>query len=89
MLSKDILTQFRVRSDEVRMLPLSFSEYYSVVSGDKHDAYDDYALYGGMPLIISRPSAKTKTEYLDRLFDEVYLKNIIERKAIVYPEVLY
>lgn len=88
MLSKDILTQFRGRSDEIRMHPLSFSEYYSAVGGDKHDAYDDYALYGGMPLILSRPSAKAKTDYLIRLFDEVYLKDVIERKTIAYPEVL-
>jgi predicted AAA+ superfamily ATPase len=56
MLSGDILTQFRGRSDEIRVHPLSFAEYYSAVDGDKQEAFDAYAFYGGMPLILSRPS---------------------------------
>jgi hypothetical protein len=55
MLSSDILTEFRGRSDEIRVHPLSFSEYYSAVGGDKAEAFDNYAFYGGMPLILSRP----------------------------------
>ena len=54
MLSSDILTEFRGRSDEIRVHPLSFAEYYSAVGGDKQDAFDDYAFYGGMPLILSQ-----------------------------------
>ena len=88
MLSKDILTQFRGRADEIRVHPLSFAEYYSAAGGERQDAYDNYALYGGMPLILSRPNDQAKTDYLRRLFEEVYLKDIIERKKIDYPEVL-
>ena len=54
MLSSDILTEFRGRSDEIRVHPLSFSEYYASVGGDKAEAFEDYAFYGGMPLILSR-----------------------------------
>ena len=53
MLSSDILTEFRGRSDEIRVHPLSFAEYYSAVGGDKNEAFDEYAFYGGMPLILS------------------------------------
>ena len=62
MLSSDILTEFRGRSDEIRVHPLSFAEYYSAVGGDKADAFDDYAFYGGMPLILSRPTEAAKDE---------------------------
>lgn len=88
MLSSDILTEFRGRSDEIRVHPLSFSEYYSAVGGDKNEAFDDYAFYGGMPLILSRPNDATKMNYLKSLFDEVYLKDIVERKKIERPDVL-
>lgn len=88
MLSSDILTQFRGRSDEIRVHPLSFSEYYSAVGGDKEDAFENYAFYGGMPLILSRPNDAAKMKYLISLFDEVYLKDIIERKKIEYGDVL-
>ena len=88
MLSSDILTEFRGRSDEIRVHPLSFSEYYSVVGGDKRDAFDTYAFYGGMPLILSRPSDTAKMNYLTALFAEVYLKDIIDRKKIERKDVL-
>lgn len=88
MLSGDILTQFRGRSDEIRVHPLSFSEYYSAVEEDKEDAFENYAFYGGMPLIISRPNDTAKMKYLTSLFDEVYLKDIIERKKIEYGDIL-
>ena len=68
MLSSDILTEFRGRSDEIRVHPLSFAEYYSAVGGDKQDAFDDYAFYGGMPLILSRPTDAAKMAYLKSLF---------------------
>ena len=60
MLSSDILTEFRGRSDEIRVHPLSFAEYYSAVGGDMQDAFEDFAFYGGMPLIISRPTDASK-----------------------------
>lgn len=88
MLSSDILTEFRGRSDEIRVHPLSFAEYYSTVGGDKNEAFDDYAFYGGMPLILSRPNDAAKMNYLKSLFTEVYIKDIVERKKIAHPDVL-
>ena len=88
MLSSDILTEFRGRSDEIRVHPLRFAEYYSAVGGDKQEAFDDYAFYGGMPLILSRPSDAAKMAYLKSLFSEVYLKDIVERKKIKREDVL-
>lgn len=88
MLSTDILTEFRGRSDEIRVHPLSFAEYYSAVGGDKSDAFDDYAFYGGMPLILSRPTETAKMDYLQSLVSEVYLKDIVERKKIKREDVL-
>lgn len=88
MLSSDILTEFRGRSDEIRVHPLSFSEYYSAVGGDKNEAFDDYAFYGGMPLILSRPNEAAKMNYLKSLFKEVYIKDIVERKKIERQDVL-
>ena len=88
MLSSDILTEFRGRSDEIRVHPLSFSEYYSAVGGDKADAFEEYAFYGGMPLILSRPNDTAKMDYLKSLFSEVYLKDIVERKKIKREDVL-
>lgn len=88
MLSSDILTEFRGRSDEIRVHPLSFAEYYSAVGGDKSEAFDNYAFYGGMPLILSRPTDAAKMAYLTSLFSEVYLKDIVERKHIQREDVL-
>lgn len=88
MLSKDILTEFRGRSDEIQVHPLSFAEYYSAVSGDKEDAFEEYAFYGGMPLVLSRPNDTAKANYLSSLFSEVYIKDIVERKKIEREDVL-
>lgn len=88
MLSSDILTEFRGRSDEIRVRPLRFAEYYAAVGGDKAEAFEDYALFGGMPLILSRPDDTAKMNYLKSLFSEVYLKDIVERKKIRREDVL-
>lgn len=88
MLSKDILTEFRGRSDEIRVHPLSFREFYSVTTGDKNEAFDQYAFYGGMPLILSRPNDTAKMNYLKSLFSEVYIKDIAERKKVERQDVL-
>ena len=88
MLSKDILTEFRGRSDEIRVHPLSFAEYYSAVGGDKEDAFESYAFYGGMPLVLSRPNDTAKANYLSSLFSEVYIKDIVERKKIEREDIL-
>lgn len=88
MLSTDILTEFRGRSDEIRVHPLSFAEYYSAVGGEKNEAFDEYAFYGGMPLILSRPNDAAKMNYLKSLFTEVYLRDIVERKKTERQDVL-
>lgn len=88
MLTKDVLTAFRGRGDEVKIYPVSFKEYYSFVGGDKSDAYEEYALYGGMPLIFSKNNDSEKMAYLQNLFTEVYFKDIIERYEIALPDVL-
>lgn len=88
MLSSDILTEFRGRSDEIRVHPLSFAEFLSVYNGDKSDALDEYAFYGGLPFVLSRNDESWKMEYLSSLFSEVYLKDIVERKKIEREDVL-
>ena len=88
MLSNDILTEFRGRSDEIRVHPLRFSEYYAAAGGNKEEAFEDYAFYGGMPLILSRPDDTAKMNYLKSLFSEVYLKDIVERKKVRREDVL-
>lgn len=88
MLSSDILTESRGRSDEIRVHPLSFAEFYSAVGGDKEDAFDEYAFYGGMPFVLSRPNDTAKMKYLESLFNEVYIKDIVERMGIKHENVL-
>lgn len=88
MLSTDVLTAFRGRGDVVEVYPLSFKEYYDFVGGDKSDAFEEYALYGGMPLVLSKKSDEEKFRYLENLFHEVYFKDISERYRIEYPDVL-
>ncbi len=78
-LSSDVLTEFRGRGDEVRVYPLSFSEYVSTYSGDKYDAWVDYFTYGGLPMILSRKTDELKSEYLTSLCKELYLKDIENR----------
>ena len=78
-LSSDVLTEFRGRGDEVRVYPLSFSEYVSAYQGDKYDAWLDYYTYGGLPLILSRKTDELKSKYLTTLCQELYLKDIENR----------
>lgn len=88
MLTKDVLTAFRGRGDEVRVYPISFKEYYTFAGGDKSDAYEEYALYGGMPLVLSKKTDAEKMSYLQSLFTEVYFKDIVERYEIELPDML-
>lgn len=85
-LSSDILTEFRGRGDEVRVYPLSFSEFYSAKGGDKYEAWDEYHLYGGMPALFERVSDEQKSEYLKSLMSKVYLSDIVERNHVQYPD---
>lgn len=88
MLSSDILTEFRGRSDEIRVHPLSFAEYYVAVGGDKEEAFDNFSFFGGMPQILKLPNDSAKSKYLSSLFSEVYLKDIVERRKIKREEIL-
>ncbi len=81
-LSTDVLTEFRGRGDEVRVYPLSFSEYLSAYDGDKYEAWRDYYTYGGLPLILSRKTDELKSRYLINLCEELYLKDIEERNHL-------
>lgn len=88
MLSSDILTEFRGRSDEIRVHPLSFAEFLSVYDGDKSEAFETYAFYGGLPFVATRPDENGRMDYLAMLFKEVYLKDIVERKKIAREDIL-
>ncbi len=81
-LSSDIMTEFRGRGDEIHIYPLSFSEFYSVYDGSVYKAWEDYFIYGGLPLIASMTTDEQKSNYLSRLFSEVYIKDISERNTL-------
>ena len=81
-LSSDIMTEFRGRGDEVHVNPLSFSEYYPVAVKDKAEAWNDYLYYGGLPHILAEPDGESKSNYLDRLNEEIYLRDICEHYGI-------
>ncbi len=85
MLSKDILTQFRDRGDEIHISPLSFSEVYALYK-DKNLAWRDYCIFGGMPYIFSLSDNQEKSRYLKDLFDETYIKDIVQRNNILNDE---
>ena len=87
-LTKDVKDEFKDRTEEIRVYPLSFSEYYDFVRGSKWDAYEEYALHGGLPLILSKTTAAEKEKYLDELFKEVYFTDISERYSFSHPEVM-
>ena len=81
-LSSDVLTEFRGRGDEVRVYPLSFSEYVSAYPGNQHEAWNDYFTYGGLPLILNRKTDELKSKYLIDLCRELYLKDIEDRNNL-------
>lgn len=81
-LSTDVITEFRGRGDEIRVHPLTFAEYFSAVGGDWDDAWNDYVTYGGMPYTTSLEDELDKASYLQRLFRETYLRDIVERNAV-------
>ncbi|MCD7744002.1 MAG: ATP-binding protein [Lachnospiraceae bacterium] len=88
MLSKDVMTAFRGRGDSVEVHPLSFREYYDFVGGDKAEVYEEYALFGGMPLVAFKKTDDEKYSYLTNLFEEVYFRDIVERYHIELPDIL-
>ena len=81
-LSKDIITEFRGRGDELHMNPLSFAEFMSVYDGNKYDGWNEYMLYVGLPPVVLLPTPEQKIELLKRLFDETYVNDIVGRHKI-------
>ncbi len=81
-LSKDIITEFRGRGDEMHMNPLSFSEFMSVYNGNKYDGWNDYILYGGLPSVVQLHNSEQKIEYLKNIFEETYINDIIGRHKV-------
>lgn len=88
-LSTDILTEFRGRGDEIRVYPLSFSEYYSALTNVEFSvAFNDYLIYGGLPRMLVLKTEQQKSKYLTDLFKETYLKDIIDRNHLRGEETL-
>lgn len=81
-LSKDIITEFRGRGDEVHMYPLTFSEFMSVYQGDKSEGWKDYVIFGGIPLVLGFETADQKSDFLKSLFEETYISDITGRNNI-------
>lgn len=88
MLSKDIATEFRGRATPIHVYPLSFEEFYSYTGGNKREALEQYMLYGGLPRLAALPAERDKKEYLSRLYNELYLKDIVERNKLEREDVL-
>lgn len=82
LLSKDVVTEFRGRGDEIHVYPLSFSEYMSAFNGDQYEGYEQYSIYGGLPYTLSFDTDIERSNYLKKLFDETYISDIIERNNI-------
>lgn len=87
-LSKDVITTFRGRGEEIKVYPLSFREYLSAADSPVELAFEEYLTYGGMPQIVEYPSAERKIEYLKALFAETYLTDIKERYQVRNDEEL-
>ena len=81
-LSKDVITEFRGRGDEVHMYPLSFAEFMSVYPGTKQDGWNEYMLYGGIPLVLGFTTPDQKIAFLKSLFEETYISDIVGRHNI-------
>lgn len=81
-LSKDILTEFRGRGDEIHIFPLSFQEYMQVYDGDLYHGWAEYVMYGGLPFVITLKTDEQKVQYLTSLIRETYIKDIVERNTI-------
>ncbi len=82
LLSKDIVTEFRGRGDEVRMAPLSFAEFMTTYDNDVAMGWQSYLMYGGLPAVACKETREEKIDYLQRLFSEIYINDIIERNSV-------
>ena len=85
-LSKDIITEFRGRGDELNIQPLSFAEFMSVYDGNKYDGWNEYVLYGGLPPVVLLRTAEQKIELLKSLFQETYINDIISRHSVKHRD---
>ena len=81
-LSKDVITEFRGRGDEIHIFPLTFKEFLQAYDGDIYRGWAEYVVYGGLPLTVTMKTEEQKIKYLTNLFEETYLKDIIERHHI-------
>lgn len=81
-LSKDVITEFRGRGDEIHIFPLTFKEFMQAYDGDIYRGWAEYVVYGGLPLTVTMKTEEQKIKYLTNLFEETYLKDIIERHHI-------
>ena len=85
-LSKDIITEFRGRGDELHIQPLSFAEFMSVYDGNKYDGWNEYVLYGGLPPVVLLRTAEQKIELLKSLSQETYINDIISRHSVKHRD---
>ena len=83
MLSSDILTEFRGRGGEIHVLPLSYKEFHDAFDGDRRYAWREYLTYGGMPYVLHLKTHEEKSRYLQDLFENVYIKDVLERNRIL------
>lgn len=81
-LSKDVITEFRGRGDEIHIYPLTFKEFMQVYDGDMYHGWAEYVVYGGLPLTVTMKTEEQKIQYLTKLFEETYLRDIIDRHHI-------
>ena len=87
-LSSDIITEFRGRGDQIYLTPLSFKEFFDYSKLDFDEAWNEYSMYGGMPYLLMCKTDQQKIQYLDSLFKETYIKDIVNRNAIRNTDVL-
>lgn len=88
MLSSDILTEFKDRGDEIRINPLTYSEFYAAFEGEKQYAWREYYTYGGMPLVLSKKTHEEKSKYLKDLFAKTYISDVLEHNKILNEQVV-
>ncbi len=88
LLSRDVVTEFRGRGDEIHVYPLSFKEYLDAFDGDQYQAYEQYSIYGGLPYTLAFETDNERSKYLKDLFEETYIRDIIERNSVTNVEEL-
>lgn len=82
-LSKDVITEFRGRGWQIHVNPLSFKEFKQVFEGSNDEAYNEYSVYGGLPKLFEFKTEADKVKYLNNIFEETYLKDIIDRNKVI------